>query len=137
MTVSRAPVPNSTFPEGHTAAAILASAQAIAADQVAGLPETLAQHIVALIDEHESAKEPHATAEARCSRDADKLECLLQAREYQAQGNPQMRPWSDSMVAAVTTEAGKRLAAAAQELSPGAWWAEFAANFDKHSRRPK
>jgi putative hydrolase of HD superfamily len=113
------------------------SAQAIAADQVAGLPETLAQHIVALIDEHESAKESHATAEARCSRDADKLECLLQAREYQAQGNPQMQPWIDSMVAAVTTETGKRLAAAAQELSPGAWWAEFAANFDKHSRRPK
>lgn len=104
-------------------------AQAIAADQVAGLPENLAQHISALIDEHESAKQPHATAEARCSRDADKLECLLQAREYQAQGNQQMQPWIDSMVAAVTTETGKRLAAAAQELSPGAWWGEFAANF--------
>jgi putative hydrolases of HD superfamily len=112
-------------------------AQAIAADQVAGLPEILAKHISALIDEHESAKEPHATAEARCSRDADKLECLLQAREYQAQGNTQMQPWIDSMVAAVSTETGKRLAAAAQELPPGAWWAEFAANFGKNSRHPE
>jgi putative hydrolases of HD superfamily len=111
-------------------------AQAIAADQVADLPENLAQHISALIDEHEGAKEPGATAEARCSRDADKLECLLQAREYQAQGNLQMQPWIDSMVAAVSTETGKRLAAAAQELPPDAWWAEFAANFGKHSTRP-
>lgn len=113
------------------------AAQAIAADQVAGLPEALVRHISALIDEHESAKESHATAEARCSRDADKIECLLQAREYEVQGNPQMQPWIDSMAAAVTTETGKRLAAAAQELSPGAWWAEFAANFGKNSRRAK
>ncbi|GAA0911059.1 HD domain-containing protein [Pseudonocardia zijingensis] len=109
-------------------------AQSIAADQVAGLPEKLAQHIAALIDEHESAKESHATAEARCSRDADKVECLLQAREYQAQGNPQLQPWIDSMAAAVTTETGKRLAAAAQDISPEIWWAEFAANFAKNSR---
>jgi putative hydrolase of HD superfamily len=48
-----------------------------------------------------------------------------------------MQPWIDSMVAAVTTETGKRLAAAAQELHPGSWWAEFAANFDKNSRQRK
>lgn len=112
-------------------------AQAIAADQVTGLPETLAQRISALIDEHEGAKQPHATAEARCSRDADKLECLLQAREYQAQGNPQMQPWIDSMVAAVTTETGKRLATAAQDLAPGAWWSEFAAAFGTGAPRPQ
>ena len=40
-----------------------------------------------------------------------------------------MQPWIDSMVAAVSTETGKRVAAAAQEVAPGAWWAEFAANF--------
>jgi putative hydrolase of HD superfamily len=95
------------------------------------LPDPLATHIVALIDEHESAKTASATPESRCSRDADKLDCLLQAREYQSQGNEQMQPWIDSMVAAVSTETGKRLAAAAQEVSPGAWWAEFAANFGK------
>lgn len=103
----------------------------VASDQVIELPESLATHIVALIDEHESAKTAAATPESRCSRDADKLDCLLQAREYQSQGNQFMQPWIDSMVAAVTTETGKRLAAAAQEVSPGAWWAEFAANFGK------
>lgn len=105
--------------------------QDVVADQVAELPESLGAHIAALIDEHESAKTASATPESRCSRDADKLDCLLQAREYQAQGNEHMQPWINSMVAAVSTETGKRLAAAAQEVSPGAWWAEFAANFGK------
>lgn len=111
-------------------------AQRVAADQVADLPEHLAAHISALIDEHEGAKTPTGTPESRCSRDADKLDCLLQAREYQVHGNQLMQPWIDSMVAAVSTETGKRLAAAAQEVSPGAWWADFAANFGKHPATP-
>lgn len=108
-----------------------ASPYDVTADQVAELPPPLAAHIAALIDEHESAKTAAATPESRCSRDADKLDCLLQAREYQGQGNQHMQPWIDSMVAAVSTETGKRLAAAAQEVPPSAWWAEFAANFGK------
>jgi putative hydrolase of HD superfamily len=107
------------------------AAKQVAADQVTDLPEPLATHIRALIDEHEGAKTPEATLEARCSRDADKLDCLLQAREYQAQGNQLMQPWIDSMVAAVSTPTAKQLAAAAQELSPAVWWADFAANFGK------
>ncbi|MGE4153286.1 MAG: HD family hydrolase [Phycisphaerales bacterium] len=108
-----------------------AAAESVIADQVTGLPAELARHIAALIAEHEGAKTPGATLESRCSRDADKLDCLLQAREYQVQGNQQVQPWIDSMVAAVTTETGKRLAAAALEVPPGAWWADFAANFGK------
>jgi putative hydrolase of HD superfamily len=54
------------------------------------------------------------TPEAVCAKDADKLECLFQAREYQAQGNPLVQPWVDTMVAAVRTESGKRMAAAAR-----------------------
>lgn len=108
-----------------------AAAEAVIADQVGGLPDELARHISALIAEHEGAKTPAGTLEARCSRDADKLDCLLQAREYQVQGNQQVQPWIDSMVAAVTTETGKRLAAAALEVPPGSWWADFAANFGK------
>jgi putative hydrolase of HD superfamily len=107
----------------------------VAVDQAAELPNALATHIVALIDEHESAKTAAATPESRCSRDADKLDCLLQAREYQAQGNGHMQPWIDSMVAAVSTETGKRLAAAAQDVAPDAWWAEFAANFGKQPQK--
>jgi putative hydrolases of HD superfamily len=103
----------------------------VASDQVAGLPDELAHHIATLVTEHESANTPAATPEARCSCDADKLDCLLQAREYQCQGNQFVQPWIDSMVTAVITETGKRLAAAAQEVSPDAWWVDMAARFEK------
>lgn len=93
----------------------------VAADQVADLPPNLAQHIIGLIDEFESAKEPDATPEARCARDADKLECLLTAREYLVRGYP-VQPWVDTMVAAVQTQAGKQFAVDAQRVSPGDWW---------------
>ncbi|GAA3957238.1 HD domain-containing protein [Actinomadura viridis] len=102
---------------------------AVAEDQVAGLPGVLAQHIVALVQEHESAKTPAATLEAKCSRDADKLECLLQAREYEAAGNTQVEPWITTMVDSVSTETGRRLAALAQQLPPRVWWDRFAQSY--------
>jgi hypothetical protein len=74
----------------------------VIADQAAGLPAQLGKHIVALVAEHESAREPNATLEAVCSRDADKVDCLLAARAYEAAGNTTMQPWIDSMVRAVT-----------------------------------
>lgn len=101
----------------------------VATDQVAGLPPDLARHVVELIAEHESAKTPDATLEARCSRDADKLECLLQAREYQQSGNVNLEPWVTSMAEAVSTPTGKALAAAAMNTSPAAWWDAFARNY--------
>lgn len=112
-----------------------APAHEVVTDQVAHLPAALAGHIVALIDEHESAKTPAATLESRCSRDADKIECLLQAREYEREGYTQLQPWVTTMVAAVTTETGKRLAAAALETPTGTWWDEFAASFGKEGRQ--
>jgi putative hydrolases of HD superfamily len=101
----------------------------VIADQTAALPASLAEHITALVAEHESAKTPDATPESRCSRDADKLELLLQAREYQAQGNQLVQPYIDSMIPAISTRTGMALAKTAQELSPSIWWDEFAAAF--------
>ncbi|GGM70845.1 haloacid dehalogenase [Longimycelium tulufanense] len=105
--------------------------RSVIGDQVADLPPVLAEHIVALIEEHESAKTEDATLEARCSRDADKIECLLQAREYQREGYTQLEPWVKTMVDSVSTETGKRLAKVALEVSPGSWWEGFAAAFDR------
>jgi putative hydrolase of HD superfamily len=34
--------------------------------------------------------------EARLAKDADKLECLIQAREYQAQGHEDVPPWIET-----------------------------------------
>lgn len=92
------------------------------ADQVAGLPDDLAARIAAAVAEHESAKSPEPSAEARCSRDADKLELLLQAREYQARGNRLMQPFIDSARAALVTDTGRALAESACRTDPTAWW---------------
>lgn len=110
----------------------------VIADQTAVLPEQLGKHITALVAEHESAREPNATLEAVCSRDADKVDCLLAAREYEAAGNRNMQPWIDSMVRAVTTDTGMAMAEAAQRLEPSVWWDGFAARFGtaKMTERP-
>jgi putative hydrolase of HD superfamily len=56
-------------------------------DQAAGLPAATASAFVEIIAEMEDGK----TAEALCARDADKLECLMQAREYEFQGHADVR----------------------------------------------
>jgi putative hydrolases of HD superfamily len=75
-------------------------------DQVASLPPAVASMIAAAVAEYEAAE----TQEARCARDADKLDCLLQAREYQEQGHSNIQPWIDSSLAALTTASAKQLA---------------------------
>lgn len=75
-------------------------------DQVAPLPLALAGMISAAVAEYEAGE----TLEARSARDADKLECLLQAREYQEQGHANIQPWIDTSVAALATPSAKQIA---------------------------
>lgn len=103
----------------------MAPAVDIAADQTAALPTYVADSIRRVIGEFEG----RVTHEALCARDADKIECLLQAREYQSQGYQLVQPWVDTMVAAVRTESGKRLAAAAVEVPVDAWWHDIVASY--------
>jgi putative hydrolases of HD superfamily len=85
--------------------------EAIAADQVRDLPPAMSEAYLAVIRQAEEA----ATPEAVCARDADKLECLLQAREYQRQGHAEAQTWADKMAEAVHTETGRALARAGDE----------------------
>lgn len=101
----------------------------VALDQVSDLPDELGRRIVALVDEFESAKQPDSSLEARCARDADKIECLLTAREYQAQGYRRLDGWIDTMSGAVTTETGKALAQEMLHVEPGAWWSSIVATY--------
>jgi putative hydrolases of HD superfamily len=75
-------------------------------DQVAPLPPPVAGMISAAVAEYEAGK----TIEARCAHDADKLDCLLQAREYQEQGHANVQPWMDTSVAALATPSAKQIA---------------------------
>jgi putative hydrolase of HD superfamily len=83
-----------------------AANEQVTRDQVAPLPPSVAGMISTAVAEYEAAE----TQEARCARDADKLECLVQAREYQEQGHTNVQPWIDSSLAALTTASAKQLA---------------------------
>ncbi|MEV0299078.1 HD domain-containing protein [Nocardia sp. NPDC050710] len=104
-----------------------ADPQKVIRDQTERLPGSVAESIRALVDEHESCKGPDATLEARCSHDADKLDCLLQAREYESAGNRNMQVFIDTMLNSLLTPTGKELGQAALEVDPATWWLEFSA----------
>lgn len=91
--------------------------QAITADQTAALPDRAGKTVREAVSEYES----RGTTEAVCAHDADKLECLIQAVEYQAGGNASVQGWIDSSRRALVTETAKRIADAALEISPLKW----------------
>ena len=65
--------------------------------------------------------EAQQTAEARCARDADKLECLIQAIEYRDAGYAGVQGWIDSSIDALRTHTARRIANAALRISPLDW----------------
>jgi putative hydrolases of HD superfamily len=78
----------------------------VTAEQTRGLPPAVADMISGSVAEYEDK----TSLESRCARDADKLDCLVQAIEYREQGNQNIQPWIDSSLAALQTASGKKLA---------------------------
>ncbi|NYF58005.1 HD domain-containing protein [Micromonospora purpureochromogenes] len=89
----------------------------VTADQVAACPPAVADLITAAVTEYEAGE----SREAVVARDADKLECLVQAVEYRHQGIDNVRRWIDSSRAALRTASAHRLADAALAGQPLAW----------------
>lgn len=87
------------------------------------MPDVTAKAFQELTAEFEAAQ----TIEAQVARDADKLETLLQAVEYQAQGHD-TTAWQETSIAALRTDAAKQLAQAIMAADPQ-WWAAFAASY--------
>ncbi|MEV4094691.1 HD domain-containing protein [Streptosporangium saharense] len=83
-----------------------AANEEVTADQVSGVPEVVAEVVSGAVAEYEEK----TSLEAVCARDADKLECLVQAVEYREQGYQNVQPWIDSSLAALRTPTAKRLA---------------------------
>ncbi|GID31940.1 HD domain-containing protein [Paractinoplanes brasiliensis] len=103
----------------HTAAVYLAKPdpRQITADQTALLPERSRAVVRTAVDEYEARE----TLEARCAKDADKLEMLLQAVEYRETGVQRTEGWIDSATKDLHTETARRIAEAAATLSPLSW----------------
>lgn len=91
--------------------------------QTAMMPEKVAAAVRDLTAEYEE----NVTREARLAHDADKLETLVQAIEYQQHGHD-AQAWRETSIAALRTDAGKQLAQAIGSTDPQ-WWAPFAASY--------
>lgn len=92
--------------------------RAAIAEQAAPLPQPLRSGVRSLKD----AFEGRASVEARIARDADYLECLAQALEYKAQGNPDVDDWIANCRKRLVTKSARRLATALIKTKPDEWW---------------
>jgi putative hydrolases of HD superfamily len=101
-----------------------AAPEAITAHQTASMPDHLAKLFQDLAAEYDAGQ----TAESKVAHDADKIETLLQAAEYQAQGYD-TGPWRETSIDALRTDAARQLAQAINSTEPRAWWAAFAASY--------
>lgn len=93
------------------------SPEAITADQTAELPDGARKTVYEAVTEYEA----QLTSEAQCAKDADKLECLIQAVEYRNVGYAGVQGWIDSCRKALRTTSACRIADAAVHTSPLAW----------------
>ncbi|PRX99807.1 HD domain-containing protein [Allonocardiopsis opalescens] len=93
-----------------------ASHEEVTAAQTAGLPSALAALVAGAVAEYEA----DVTPEAQCARDADKVECLLQAVEYREQGTD-TQAWIDTSLAALRTATAKRIADTALRTGSLEW----------------
>ncbi len=100
-----------------------AAPEAVTGHQTAGMPDAAAKAFQELRAEFEAGE----TIEAQVARDADKLETLLQAVEYQAQGHDSSA-WQETSIGALRTDAAKQLAQAINATDPQ-WWSAFAASY--------
>lgn len=100
-----------------------AAPEAVTAHQTADMPDSVAKTMQELTAEYEATE----TTESRLAHDADKIETLLQAIEYQQQGHD-AEPWRETSLSALRTDAGRQLAQAIGVGDPR-WWAPFAASY--------
>jgi putative hydrolase of HD superfamily len=87
-------------------------------EQSKRLPDEVANEMVTFFEEFEKEVSP----EAKLARDADLLECLIQAREYQELGYHDVADWISNAQAALTTESAKKVAVQCLKTEPKEWW---------------
>ncbi|MGV2919356.1 HD domain-containing protein [Streptomyces alfalfae] len=95
--------------------------QEVTADQVANAHPAVRTGVQSAVDEYEAGETP----EAIVARDADKLECLVQAVEYREQGYSLTQNWIDTSFAALKTPSARALADAALSMPSLEWQKNF------------
>jgi putative hydrolase of HD superfamily len=103
------------------------SPEAVNTHQTSAMPDALAEVFQELVHAYEAED----SIESHLAHDADKIETLLQAREYQAFGQHDTAEWQESSTVALRTEAAKELAAAIVATTPRAWWSAFGKSYSE------
>jgi putative hydrolase of HD superfamily len=98
--------------------------QAVTAHQTAAMPDETASVFQEITAEYEDVE----TLESKVAHDADKIETLLQATEYAAQGYSS-QAWQDTSIQALRTKSAKQLAQAIMTSDPRGWWLTFASSY--------
>jgi putative hydrolase of HD superfamily len=87
-------------------------------EQSKRLPDEMAKQMITLFEEFEEED----SLEAKVVRDADLLECIVQAREYQVLGYTDVVDWIFNAQGALKTESAKKIASECLKTEPKEWW---------------
>ncbi|MFD8937017.1 HD family hydrolase [Streptomyces sp. NPDC059578] len=94
-----------------------ASNEAVTADQLSAAHPAVREGAQRIVEEYENGDSP----EVLVAREADKLECLIQAVEYREQGCSNVQPWIDSSLEKLKTASARSLAEAALSMTSVEW----------------
>jgi len=103
---------------GHYYIDFKAAEKRVFADQVAALPSRVKSEITSVRADYDA----QASLEAQVSRDADILECLVQAKEYVDNGHPVAEKFLKRAPGFLKTRTAKDLWAALQKWDSSVWW---------------
>ena len=87
-------------------------------DQVKNLPENIRKELLALHQEFEERK----TKEALVAKDADYLECAIQAKEYLDIGYKKAENWIDNVGKVLKTKSAKEIFKLIKKSDSLDWW---------------
>jgi len=87
-------------------------------DQAKSLPKQIKQELLGFHQDYRDQK----TLESKIARDADILECLIQAKEYYEQGNLQAKKFMQKAPKHLATKSSKKLWELAKKSDSNNWW---------------
>ena len=87
-------------------------------EQIGSLPKAMKVELTAIYKEYKAQN----TKDSAIARDADILECLIQAREYQQQGILEAVKFMKKAPRFLKTKSARELWRLAKDLNPNDWW---------------
>lgn len=91
---------------------------AVYEDQIKNFPEEIKKDLQGIYKEIKENK----TKEAIIAKDADLLECAIQAKEYLDLGYKSMQDWINNVKKRLKTETAKKMIKAMEENASESWW---------------